>query len=196
MTSVCTIFQLGKFHTVTATVTSVTCDLKKSCSFHRELSNGMSHALWRQVNRVDSWLFLVWSQIGSLTPDPSFGHNLCFKCPNEQWEPILDIYVPRAFQWYKERHKPLSFDPWNCSLRFRESTRTPSLKVGVALVVWMFIPSHSLTLPHIFLHSREYVMWLPGFLLVRTLAASLPWLLSFLLARNLATLLPWSRAQR
>jgi hypothetical protein len=39
---------------------------------------------------------------------------------------------------------------------------------------------HSLTLPHTFSHSREYVMWLPGSLLVRPLAASLPWLSGFL----------------
>ncbi len=27
-----------------------------------------------------------------------FFHNLCFRCPNGSCEPILDIYVPRAFQ--------------------------------------------------------------------------------------------------
>jgi len=123
------------------------CGLKQSCSFHRELSNGMSHVVWKQRNRVDSWFFLVRSQIGSLTLGPSFGHNLCFKCLNEQCEPILDIYVSRAFPWYKERHKPLSFEPSNCSLKFWESTGTPSLKVGVALGVWVFTPSHFLTLP-------------------------------------------------
>jgi len=107
----------------------------------------MSHVVCSQVNQVDSWLFLVGNQTGSLTPDPSFGHNLCFKCSNEQCEPILGIYVPRAFQWYKELHKPLSFDPSNWSLKFRESTGTPSPKVGVALGVWRLIPSHSPTLP-------------------------------------------------
>jgi hypothetical protein len=35
------------------------CDLKQSCSSHRELSNGMSHVVYRQVNRVDSLLFLA-----------------------------------------------------------------------------------------------------------------------------------------
>jgi len=34
------------------------CDLKQSCSPRQELSNGMSHAVCKQVNRVDSWLFL------------------------------------------------------------------------------------------------------------------------------------------
>jgi len=102
------------------------CGLKQSCSSCRELSNGMWHVVCIKVNRVDSRLFLVGSQIGSLTPGLSFGHNLCFRCPNEQCKPILDIYSPRAFHWYKERHKPLSFDPSNQSLKFRESTRTMS----------------------------------------------------------------------
>ncbi len=84
--------------------------LKQSCSSRRELSNGMSHTLCRQVNRVDSRLFVVGSQIANLTPDLSFGHNLCFRYPNEQCEPILDICVPRAFEWYKKRHKTLNFD--------------------------------------------------------------------------------------
>jgi hypothetical protein len=106
----------------------------------------MSHVVYRQVNWVDSWLFLVGSQIGSLTPHLSFGHNLCFRCPNEQCEPILVIYVSKAFQWYKERNKTLSFDPWNRSLKFRKSTGTLSPKVGVALGVWGFTPSHFLTL--------------------------------------------------
>jgi hypothetical protein len=122
------------------------CNQKQSCSSCRELSNGISHAPCSQVNQVDSWLFVVGSQIGSLTPGPSFGRNLCFRCPNEHCEPILDIYVPRAFQWYKECHNPLSFDPCNRFLKFQESTRTPSPKVGVALGVWGFTPSYSLTL--------------------------------------------------
>jgi hypothetical protein len=123
------------------------CCLKQNRSPGRELSNSMSHVVCRQVNRFDSWLFLVGSQIGNLTPGPSFGHNLCFRCSNEQCEPILDIYVPRAFQWFKERHRPLSFDPWNRSLKFWESTGTPSPKVGIALGVWGFTPSHFPTFP-------------------------------------------------
>jgi len=125
------------------------CGLKKSCSSRRELSNGMWHVIWSQINWVNSQLFLVGSQIANLTPGPSFGHDLCFRCPNEQWEIILDIYVLRTFQWYKERHKMLSFDPSSRSLKFWESTRTPSPKVGVALGVWGFTPSHFLTLPRV-----------------------------------------------
>ncbi len=106
----------------------------------------MWHIVCSQVNRVNFWLFLAGSQTTSLTPGLSFGHNLCLRCSNEQYKPILDIYVLRAFQWYKERHKTLSFDLWNCSLKFQKSTRTPSPKVGVALGVWGFTPSHVLTL--------------------------------------------------
>jgi len=109
------------------------CSLKQSCSSCRELSNDMPHIVCKQVNRVDSWLFLVRNQTNNLTPDLSFDHNLCFRCLNEQCKPISNIYVPRAFQWYKKHHKPLSFDPWNCSMKFWG--------------MWGFTLSHFLTLP-------------------------------------------------
>jgi hypothetical protein len=64
---------------------------KKSCNPCGELSNGMWHTTYTQGNRVDSWLLVVGSQIVNLTPGLSFGHNLCFKCPNGSYEPILDI---------------------------------------------------------------------------------------------------------
>jgi hypothetical protein len=47
-------------------------------------------------------------------------------------EPILDIYVSRAFQRYQERNNPLRFDPSTRTLKFQESTGTPSPKMGVA----------------------------------------------------------------
>ncbi len=101
------------------------CGLKQSYSSRPELSNGKWHIVCSQVFRVDSRLLVVgsqnWQTLGSLTPRPSFGHNLCLRCPNEQCEPILDIYTSRAFHWYKERHKPLRFDPSNRSLKFWES---------------------------------------------------------------------------
>jgi hypothetical protein len=128
------------------------CGLKQSCRSRRDLFNGMSHVLCSQVFRVDSRLLVVgsqnWQTSENSTPDPSFGHNLCFRCPNEQWEHILDIYASRAFQWYKKCHKTLRFDPCNGSLKFWESTGTPSPKVGVALGVWVFTPLHSLTLSY------------------------------------------------
>ncbi len=67
----------------------------------------MLHATCTQGNWGDYWLLVVKNQIGNLTPDLSFGHNLCFRCPNGPCEPILDIYIPRAFQWYNK-----NFNQW------------------------------------------------------------------------------------
>jgi hypothetical protein len=111
------------------------CGLKQSCSPCRELSNAVSHSQIGCREQVDSRLLVVGSQTGSLTPGPSFAHNFPFRCPNEQCEPILDIYVSRAFQRYQERNNPLIFDPSTSILKFRESTGTPSPKMGVALGV-------------------------------------------------------------
>jgi hypothetical protein len=83
------------------------CDLKQNCSPHQELSNGMSH-----VSKLGR--FLTFSV-------PSFDHNLCFKCSNEQYEPILDIFVKITFQWYKKLFKLMGFDPCNCALKIQES---------------------------------------------------------------------------
>jgi hypothetical protein len=130
--------------------------LKQSCSPCWDLSNDVSHTNYKQRNWVNPQLLVIVDQIANLTPIPSFGHNLCFRCPNGRCKPILNIYVPRAFQWYKELFKPLNFYPYNFPLKIWESTRTPSPKVGVALGVWGFIPSH-------FSHSWEHVMWFLGF---------------------------------
>jgi len=102
----------------------------------------MSHATYTRGNRGDSQLLVVGSQIANLTPDLSFGHNLCFRCPNGSCKPILEIYVPRSFQWYKELFNPLSFDPYNCSMKIQEFTGTPTPKVETPLEV------HSLTLSY------------------------------------------------
>jgi len=126
------------------------CGFKQSCTSRRELSNAVSHSWIGHQEEVDSWLFVVGSQIGNSTPGPSFSHNLCFRCSNEPSEPILDVYAPRAFQWYKERHEPLSFDPCSRSLKFWESTGTPSPKWELP---WecegslLHTPSHFLTFP-------------------------------------------------
>jgi hypothetical protein len=61
-----------------------------SCIPHQELSNNMWHATCTQGSRVDSRLLMVRSQIANLTLSLSFGHNLCFKCPNGSCKPILD----------------------------------------------------------------------------------------------------------
>jgi len=62
---------------------------------------------------------------------------------------ILDIYVPRAFQGYKELLNLIGFLPFNYSLKIQESIRTLIPKMGAhlgVLRVWGFILSHSPTL--------------------------------------------------
>jgi hypothetical protein len=90
---------------------------------------------------------VVGSQIGNFTSSPSFGYNLCVKCPNGSCKPILDIYVSIDFQWYKILFNPLGFDPCDHSLNIQESIGTSTPKVGAQLGVWRFIPSHFLALP-------------------------------------------------
>ncbi len=90
---------------------------------------------------------MVGSQTNSLTLDLFLGHNLCFKYPNGSYEPILDIFVPRAFQWYKKLFKPMNFDLYNHPIKIRKYIETLIPKMGVHLGMWGFIPSHSLTLP-------------------------------------------------
>jgi hypothetical protein len=86
-------------------------NLKKSCSPYRKISNDMWHAMCTQVNQGDSWLLVVGNQIDTLTPRVFFSHNLCFKYSNGTCEPNLNIYVLRAFQWYKKIFNPNIFDP-------------------------------------------------------------------------------------
>ncbi len=71
--------------------------LNQSYSSRRELFNAMSHSFRRRQEEVNSRLLVVRSQTGSLTPGPSFAHNLGCRCPNGPCEAILDIYISRAF---------------------------------------------------------------------------------------------------
>jgi hypothetical protein len=71
-------------------------DLKQICNPCRDLSKDIWHATCTQVNQGNSRLLVVGNQIGNLTPNPSFGHNLCFRFSNGSCKPILDIYVPRT----------------------------------------------------------------------------------------------------
>ncbi len=72
--------------------------LNQSCSSLQELSNAMLHSFIARRDQVDSRLFVVGSQTGNLTFDPSFAHNLSCRCPNDSCEAILDIYTSRPFQ--------------------------------------------------------------------------------------------------
>ncbi len=128
--------------------------LKQSCSSCQELFNAVLHTQIGCRKEVDSRLLVVGSQTATLTPDPSFGHNLCFTCPNEQCEPILDINVSRAFQRYQERNNPLRFNPSTRTLNsgvHRDSLSQNGSCLGS-------VSAHSLTLPRTSLDSREYVM--------------------------------------
>jgi hypothetical protein len=80
------------------------------------------------------------------TSNPSFGHNLCFRHPNEPCELISNIYVPRSFQWYKEFFNPMSFDPNNRFLKIWKSIGIPIPKVRTHLGVWRSNPWHFFTL--------------------------------------------------
>jgi hypothetical protein len=93
----------------------------------------MSHIAYTQGNRVDSRLLVVGSQTANLTPGLSFAHNLCFRCLNEQCEPILDIYTSIVFQCYKSFFKARSFDPCNRALKIRESFRDSNSQHGSSL---------------------------------------------------------------
>jgi len=119
--------------------------LKQSCNLHQKLSNSVLHATYTQGSWVDSWLFVIRSQIANLTPGLSFCHNLCCMCPNWSCKPILDIYVSTTFWWYKDLFNTMCFDICNRSLKVWESTGTPTPKMGAHLGVWVFI----LTLSHI-----------------------------------------------
>ncbi len=127
--------------------------LKQSCSSCWELFIGVSHSTYTHRGEVDSRLLVVGSQIANLTPDLSFCHNLCSRCPNGSCEPIFDIYASIAFQCYKERPNARCFEPCNWTLKFWESQWTPKFpfweceshphtlfKVGLRHKYWMNIP--------------------------------------------------------
>jgi hypothetical protein len=115
----------------------------------QEHSNNMWHTTCTQVNQGNSQLIVVENQIGSLIPNPSFGHNLCFKYSNGTCKPVLNIYVLRVFhdKWYKKIFNPMIFDSCNHFLKIQESIGTLIPKVGTHLGLCGFIPSHPSTLP-------------------------------------------------
>jgi hypothetical protein len=61
-----------------------------------------------------------------LTPDPSFAHNLGYRCPNDQCEAIFDLYASRTFQWHQEHPNARCFGPCCRAMNIRESRRTPN----------------------------------------------------------------------
>jgi hypothetical protein len=100
--------------------------LNQSCSPCRDLSKGMSHTWIGAREGIDSRLLVVGSQTASLTPGPSFAHNLSYRCPNCQCEGIFDIYASRSFQWHQEHPNARCFASCCWALNIRESRRTPN----------------------------------------------------------------------
>jgi len=100
--------------------------LNQTCITRRDLSNAMSHSPFGGREEVDSRLLVIGSQIVSLTPGPSFAHNLGDRCPNGQCKAIFDIYAWRPFQWHQEHLNSRWFGPCCRTLNIRESWRTPS----------------------------------------------------------------------
>jgi hypothetical protein len=100
--------------------------LNQSCSPRRDLSNAMLHTQIGRQEEVYSRLLVVGSQTTTLTPGPSFAHNLGCICPNCQCEAIFDIYVSRPFQRHQEHPNARCFSPCCRALNIRESRRTPT----------------------------------------------------------------------
>ncbi len=82
---------------------------------------------------------MVKSQTANLTPNLSFGHNLCFKCPNGSCEPILDIYVSNDI---KKVSIHWVLTPIIALWIFESPPRLQTPKMEVPLGMWRFIPSH------------------------------------------------------
>jgi hypothetical protein len=131
---------------------------KKCFNLHWELSNYKWHATYTQANQGDSQFLMVRSQIGTLTLNSSFGHNLCFKYSNGMCEPILDIYIPKTFQWYKELFNPMNLTPVIVFWRFESP-------LGLQLPKWEPTWECVSSFFHTFPHSQEHKMWLLGLII-------------------------------
>ncbi len=95
---------------------------------------------------------MVGSQTTSLTPDPSFAHNLGCGCPNGSCKAILDIYTSRSFQRYKEHLKARCFALCCWALKLRG---TPSSHFWEC-------ESHPHTLPKVGLWHTSYCFVVGG----------------------------------
>ncbi len=114
-------------------------DLKQNFSPRWKLSNNMWHANCTHVFQGDFELLLGGNQIDTLILNPFLGHNLYFKYWNGSCEPILRIYVSRAFQWFKKIFNPISFGPWNTFLKTWNSIGIPTPKMWES--IWKFMGS-------------------------------------------------------
>ncbi len=113
--------------------------LNQTYSPRRDRSNDVWHSQFGGRKEVDSRLLVVRSQIASLTPGPSFAHNLGYRCSNGQGEAIFVIYASRPFQWHQDYLNARCFGPCCRTLNIRESRRTPNPQ----LWEWEFHPPTS-----------------------------------------------------
>ncbi len=161
--------------------------LKQAYSSLQNLSNGVSHSIYTHRDRVDSQLIVVGSQTANLTPGLSFGHNLCYRCPNGSCEAIFDIYTSRLFYRYKEHLKARCFDLCNRALKLWESQRTPSshfwecefhphtcLKVGLRHLMgdWKVLSPYPF---YIISYTNKFILISPISLCTHTHTTSLPY---------------------
>jgi hypothetical protein len=104
------------------------------------------------------------SQSDTLTLDPSFDHNLCYKYSTGSCEPILDIMSQEIFNDIRKFSIQWVLTPevilWK--------VETLTSKMGVCLGVHGFILLHSLAFSRV-------QMWLPGCILNPHLSVPLPW---------------------
>jgi hypothetical protein len=134
----------------------------------------MLHSQIGHREEVDFRLLVVGSQTASLTPSPSFAHNLSCKCPNCQCEAIFDIYVSRPSQWHQEHLNARCFASFCQALNIRESRRIPNpnfskcwaspphlAKVGVRqLASYIPIDSHACKLNGLNVHWKQLLFGL------------------------------------
>jgi len=109
--------------------------LNQSCSPCQDLSNAMSHSLFKGWEEVDSRLLVVESQTASLTPGPSFVHNLGCKCPNDQCEAIFEYLIFETFSMTPRTLQCEVFWAFLSSskhLGVPEDSKSPTLGVGVS----------------------------------------------------------------
>jgi hypothetical protein len=101
---------------------------------------------------------VVGSQIDTLIHNISLCHNSCYKYSNGSCKPILDIYISRSFQWYKELLNPMILAHSNRSLKIWKSIETLTPKVETHLGMSRLIPSRFPTFLGVW-------MWLLGCIL-------------------------------
>jgi hypothetical protein len=131
--------------------------LNQTCSPRRDLSKDVSHSQFEGREELDSRLLMVGSQTGSLTPDPSFAHNLGYRYPNDQCEAIFDIYASRPFQWHQEHLDERFFGPCCRALNIRSpgGLQIPNFgSVGLHPHTWPKWGCDILSILVIFLHKK------------------------------------------